>query len=65
MLPYITICPSGSEAVSKHSKKTGLVNYLAFLAKVVNLYYLVSTAFKKYLPDIVAKFMSGTQNTFI
>ena len=45
MLPYITICPSGSEAVSRHSKKTGLVNYLAFLAKVVEL---VSTAFKKY-----------------
>ena len=36
-----------------------------FLAKVANLQYTILTAFKKYWPDIVAKFMSGTQETFI
>ena len=54
-----------SEAVSRHSKETGLVIYLAFLAKVANLYYMILTAFKKYWPDTVAKFISGTQDTFI
>ena len=54
-----------SEAVSRHSNETGLVIYLAFLAKMANLYYIILTAFKKYWPDIVAKFLSGTQDTFI
>ena len=47
------------------SKETGLVIYLAFLAKVGNLYYIVLTAFKKYWPNTVSKFISGTQETFI
>ena len=54
-----------TEAVSGHSKETGLVIYLAFLAKVANLNYIVLTAFKKYWPDTVAKFISRTQDTFI
>ena len=54
-----------SEAVSGQSKETALVIYLAFLAKVANLYYIILTAFKKYWPDTVAKFISGTQETFI
>ena len=54
-----------SEAVSGQSKETGLVIYLAFLAKVANLYYMILTAFKKYWPNTVAKFISGTQETFI
>ena len=54
-----------SEQLSGHSKETGLVIYLAFLAKVANLYYTILTAFKKYWPDTVAKFISGTQETFI
>ena len=54
-----------SEAVSGQSKETPLVIYLAFLAKVANLYYIILTAFKKYWPDTVAKFISGTQETFI
>ena len=29
------------------SKEAGLVIYLAFLAKVANLYYMIMTAFKK------------------
>ena len=53
------------EAVSGQSKETALVIYLAFLAKVANLYYIILTAFKKYWPDTVAKFISGTQETFI
>ena len=53
------------EAVSGQSKETPLVIYLAFLAKVANLYYIILTAFKKYWPDTVAKFISGTQETFI
>ena len=43
------------------SKEAGLVIYFAFLAKVANLYYMILTAFKKYWPDAVAKFISGTQ----
>ena len=55
----------GAERLSTHSKETGLVIYLAFLAKVANLYYILLTAFKKYWPDTVAKFISGTQDIFI
>ena len=55
----------GSERESGQSKETPLVIYLAFLAKVANLYYTILTAFKKYWPDTVAKFISGTQETFI
>ena len=55
----------GSEAVSSHSNETGLVIYLAFLAKVANLHYTILTAFMNYWPNIVAKFISGTQETFI
>ena len=51
--------------VSGHSKETGLVIYLAFLAKVANLYYITLTAFKRYWLDTVAKFIPGTQETFI
>ena len=47
------------------SKEAGLVIYLALLAKVANLYYMILTAFKKYWPDTVAKFTSGTQDRFI
>ena len=47
------------------SKEAGLVIYLAFLAKVANLCYMILTAFKKYWPDTVAKFVSGTQETSI
>ena len=47
------------------SKEAGLVIYLAFLAKVAILYYMILTAFKKYWPDTVAKFTSGTQDRFI
>jgi len=54
-----------TEAVSGQSKETALVIYLDFLAKVANLYYIILTAFKKYWPDTVAKFLSGTQETFI
>ena len=54
-----------SEWLSGLRKETGLVIYLAFLAKVANLYYIILTAFKKYWPDTVAKFISGTQETFI
>ena len=54
-----------SERLSGQSKETDLVIYLAFLAKVANLYSILLTAFKKYWPDIVAKFISGTQETFI
>ena len=54
-----------SERLSGQSKETGLVIYLAFLAKVSNLYYIILTAFKEYWPDTVAKFISGTQETFI
>ena len=54
-----------AERLSGQSKETGLVIYLAFLAKVANLYYIILTAFKKYWPDTVAKFISGTQETFI
>ena len=50
-----------TEAVFGQSKKTAL----AFLAKVANLYYIISASFKKYGPDTVAKFISGTQETFI
>ena len=54
-----------AERVSGQSKEMPLVIYLAFLAKVANLYYIILTAFKKYWPDTVAKFISGTQETFI
>ena len=53
------------ERYTSPSKEAGLVIYLAFLAKVVNLYYMILTAFKKYWPDTVAKFTSGTQDRFI
>ena len=56
---------SPPEQLSSHSKEAGLVIYLAFLAKVANLYYTMLTAFKKYWPDTLAKFISGTQKTFI
>ena len=62
---FLGLAKQTPEAVSSHSKETGLVIYLAFLAKVANLQYTILTAFKKYWPDIVAKFMSGTQETFI
>ena len=54
-----------SQQLSGQSKETGLVIYLAFLANVANLYYTILTAFKHYWPDTVAKFISGTQETFI
>ena len=57
--------PFDTERLSSHSKEAGLVIYLAFLAKVANLYYMILTAFKKYWPNTVAKFISGTQETFI
>ena len=53
------------ERESGQSKEMPLVIYLAFLAKMANLYYIILTAFRKYWPDTVAKFMSGTQETFI
>ena len=53
------------EQLSGQSKETPLVIYLAFLAKVANLYYIILTAFKKYWLNTVAKFISGTQETFI
>ena len=53
------------ERLSGQSKETGLVIYLAFLAQVANLYYMILTAFKIYWPDTVAKFTSGTQDRFI
>jgi hypothetical protein len=53
------------ERLSSHSKKTGLVIYLVFLAKVANLYYILLRVFKKYWPDTVAKFIPGTQDKFI
>ena len=54
-----------AEADTSHSKEAGLVIYLAFLAKVANLYYMILTAFKKYWPDTVVRFESGTQDKFI
>ena len=54
-----------AERYTSPSKEAGLVIYLAFLAKVANLYYMILTAFKKYWPDTVAKFTSGTQDRFI
>ena len=62
---FLTFVIKKSEAVSRHSKGTGLVIYLAFLAKVANLYNIILTAFKKYWPDIVSKSKSGTNDTFI
>ena len=56
---------SAAEAVFGQNKETALVIYLACLAKVANLYYIILTAFKKHWPDTVAKFISGTQETFI
>ena len=56
---------TGAERLSGQSKETGLVIYLAFLAKVTNLYYIILTDFKKYQPDTVAKFKSGNQETYI
>ena len=53
-----------AERLSGQSKETGLVIYLPFLAKVANLYYIIMTAFKMYWLDTVAKFISGTQETF-
>ena len=54
-----------TEMVSGQSKEMPLVIYLAFLTKVANLYYTILTTFKEYWPDIVATFISGTQETFI
>ena len=54
-----------TERLSSHGKGACLVIFWAFLAKVANLYYIILTAFKKYWPDTVAKFISGTQETFI
>ena len=54
-----------TEAVSGQNKETPLVIYLAFLAIVANIYYMIMTALKRYWPDTVAKFISGTQETFI
>ena len=48
--------------MSGQSKETALAIYLAFLAKVANLYNIILTAFNKYWPDTVAKFISGTQD---
>jgi hypothetical protein len=56
---------SPPEEVSGRSKETALVIYLAFLAKVANLYYIILTGLKKYWPNTVAKFLSGIQETFI
>ena len=53
-----------TERLSGQSKETGLVIYLASSAKVANLYYTILTAFKKYWPHTVAKFISGTQDRF-
>ena len=53
------------ERESGQSKEMPLVIYLAFLAKVTNLYYLLLTIFRKYWLDTEAKFKSGTQETFI
>ena len=61
-VPHSGLTP---DAASGQSKEMSLVIYLAFLAKVANLYYIILTAFKKYWPDTVAKFISGTQETFI
>ena len=51
-----------AEGVSSHSKETGLVIYLAFLAKVARFSYTIMTAFNKYWPNIAAKFnrLKGT-----
>ena len=57
--------PFQTEVDSRYSKETSLVIYLAFLAKVAIYHYIILTAFKKYWPDTVAKFISGTQETFI
>ena len=54
-----------AERYTSPSKEAGLVIYLAFLAKVANLYNMIMTAFKKYWPDTVTKFTSGTQDRFI
>ena len=61
----IIIVVGRPERLSGQSKETGLVIYLAFLAKVASLYYIILTAYEKYWPDTVAKFISGTQETFI
>ena len=50
----------GTEVHSGLCTKTGLVIYLAFLAKVAIHYYIVLTVFKKQCQDTVAKFISGT-----
>ena len=53
-----------SDVNSRHSKETGLVIYLAFLAKVANNHYIVLTVFSKKWPQTEAKFVSGTQEPF-
>ena len=53
------------ERYTSPSKEAGLVIYLDFLAKVANFYYMILTSFKKYWPDTLAKFTSGTQDRFI
>ena len=61
----ISLLDLGPEADTSHSKEAGLVIYLAFLAKVPNLYCMILTAFMKYWPDTVVRFKSGTQDKFI
>ena len=46
MIHYCCCKQLKPEAVSGQSKETALVIYLAFLAKVANLYYIIWTAFK-------------------
>ena len=65
VVTQIVSSKSGSEADTSHSKEAGLVIYLAFLAKVANLYYMILTAFKKYWSDTVVRFESGTQDKFV
>ena len=62
---FSSFSKSEPERLSGQSKEMPLVIYLAFLAKMANLYYILLTVFKKYWLDTVAKFISGTQETFI
>ena len=41
-----------AERYTSPRKEAGLVIYLAFLAKVANLHYMILTALRKYWPDI-------------
>ena len=64
---YLSEIMEGSKTgrYTSPSKEAGLVIYLALLAKVANLYYMILAAFKNYWPDTVTKFTSGTQDRFI